>query len=297
MAPSARRVLVVYKKTAIQIAARGARRRQLEELMERGDPSVAYVQSAHDEHIDSMTRAKAALRAMGVTAHFRYRCSEKLMKSYDLIITLGGDGTLLWTSHFVGKGVPIVAINSAPASSVGYFAAGDRGRLEETLDLAVRGALKPTRLSRMRVDVDGETISARVLNDILYSHSCPAATTRYEITHQGRTERHRSSGIWIGPAAGSTAAQRSAGGKVLPIASKKIQFVVREPYASPGERVRLGRGLCKAGETLTIRSQMQRGRIFVDGAHRVRRIAFASVVELSRSDQDLTLLGMKRRDA
>lgn len=279
------------------MASRGARRRQLEELMQRGDPSVAYVQSAHDEHMDSMKRAKVALRAMGVRAHFRYRCSEAMMETYDLVITLGGDGTLLWTSHFVGAGVPVVAVNSAPASSVGYFAAGDRTHLEDTLEMAVCDKLKPTRLSRMRVTVDAEPISNRVLNDILYSHSCPAATTRYEITHRGRTERHRSSGIWAGPAAGSTAAQRSAGGKVLPIASKRVQFVVREPYESPGERVMLSSGLCNDGEKLTIRSQMQRGRIFVDGAHRVRRIAFASVVELSRSDQDLTLLGMKRRDA
>jgi len=63
-----------------------------------------------------------------------------------------------------------------------------------------------TTLTRMRVERDGEVLHRRVLNDALFCHRSPAATTRYIISHEGREEHHKSSGVWVGPAAGSTAA-------------------------------------------------------------------------------------------
>src|SRR3989338_8378221 len=38
----------------------------------------------------------------------------------DLLITVGGDGTALTTSHFTDD-IPILGVNSAPQSSVGFF--------------------------------------------------------------------------------------------------------------------------------------------------------------------------------
>jgi NAD+ kinase len=292
-----KRVLVVYKKTALQMAKGTSREQDLQRLMDREDPLAHRVLSAHEEHLDSLARAEKALAALGVKALFRHRCTAKIMSRHDLVITLGGDGTLLWTSHFIGADRPVVAINSAPASSVGYFSAGDRHSLEETLARAVQGEMKPTRLSRMRVSIDDKAISSRVLNDILFCHECPAATSRYALVAGGKEEAQRSSGVWAGPSAGSTAALKSAGGKELPIGSKKIQWVVREPYARPGGVVRLRRGIVRDGESLVLRSQMHRGRIFVDGAHRVRRVPFGSRVEIGRSDEGLVVLGLRNHGA
>ena len=291
------RVVVIYKKTALQMAQGSSRGQALRRLIDTNDPSVDRVQSAHDEHVDSMKRTREHLASLGVKAAFRHRCSAKTLAKHDLVITLGGDGTLLWTSHFVGSASPVVAINSAPGSSVGYFSAGDRNHLEETLEQAVYGKLKATRLTRMRVRVNQEVVSARVLNDILFCHACPAATSRYSLESGARMETQRSSGVWAGPAAGSTAALKSAGGKTLPVSSKKIQWVVREPYARPGDKVKLVQGMVRDGESLRLKSQMHRGRIFVDGAHRVRRVAFGSLVEIDRSEEHLTLLGLRSHGA
>jgi NAD+ kinase len=103
-----------------------------------------------------------------------------------------------------------------------------------------------------------------------------------------------SSGVWIGPAAGSTAALRSAGGKVLPIGSQKLQFVVREPYRGVRNKYDVIKGLVSPGASLAITSRMTKGRIFLDGTQKVHSVRIGDRIELMLSDEPLTLLGLER---
>jgi NAD+ kinase len=215
--------------------------------------------------------------------------------AWDLIVTLGGDGTLLWASHLADSSTPMLAINSAPDTSVGYFCAGDGHNVNEVLAAALEGKLKSSRLARMRVDVGDDVISTRVLNDVLYCHESPAATSRYILEYAGDQERQMSSGVWVGPAAGSTAATRSAGGKVLPTGSQKIQFVIREPYRGVDNKYRLVKGMVPPGEDLRITSRMTKGRIFLDGTQKVYSIGIGDRIRMTLSDEPLTLLGLDRR--
>jgi NAD+ kinase len=148
----------------------------------------------------------------------------------------------------------------------------------------------------MRVDVGDTVISTRVLNDALYCHESPAATSRYILEYAGDQERQMSSGVWIGPAAGSTAAIRSAGGKVLPTGSQKIQFVIREPYRGVDNKYRLVKGMVPPGEELKITSRMTKGRIFLDGTQKVYSIGIGDRIRMTLSDEPLTLLGLDRRN-
>ena len=236
------RVLVVYKKSTYQRYV-GRAQARLQELIEHSDVSVDGLLHEHEVHQASLHRAKQALRDLGARAVLRYRPEPMPEEgAWDMIVTLGGDGTLLWASHLADSSTPMLAINSAPDTSVGYFCAGNGNNVAEVLAAALDGTLKSTRLSRMRVDVEDKLISTRVLNDLLYCHESPAATSRYILSFGGDQERQMSSGVWVGPAAGSTAAIRSAGGTVLPIGSQKIQFVVREPYRGVDQgHVRSGR--------------------------------------------------------
>lgn len=104
-----------------------------------------------------------------------------------------------------------------------------------------------------------------------------------------------SSGVWVGPAAGSTAAIRSAGGKVLPTGSQKIQFVIREPYRGVDNKYRLVKGMVSPGEDLKITSRMTMGRIFLDGTQKVHAVGIGDRIRMTLSDEPLTLLGLKRR--
>src|SRR5262249_10971521 len=150
--------------------------------------------------------------------------------------------------------VPVLAVNSAPDHSVGFFCGARSGNAREALREALRGSLRRAVLTRMAVSVNGAPAAGRVLNDALLCHASPAATSRYIVKLGDVAEQQKSSGFWIGPAAGSTAAQRSAGGRVLPLTSRQLQLVVREPYTPHGESYRLRRALIPDGQKLTVRS-------------------------------------------
>ena len=295
-----KRVLVVYKKTTLQRFGKDDGR--ILRLLAAGDASVEVLEHAHETHMATLDRAKAHLKGRrDVQVTFRHQHDDDV-DGWDLVITLGGDGTLLWASHTVDASTPMLAINSSPETSVGYFCAGTPAELEELIDGALAERLEPTRLSRMQVVVDGQVHTKRVLNDILFCHKSPAAATRYIITPLdeegapiGEAETHTSSGIWAGPAAGSTAAQRSAGGKVLPIKSRKIQWVAREPYRAGDVTLAHAKGMVRAGESLALKSKIREGRIFFDGAQKVLKVDIGSEILLRRSDESLTLLALESR--
>jgi NAD+ kinase len=298
------RVLVVYKKSAWQTNVKERGNRRYLELVEQGHASVARLEAAHRAHQETLEEAHHALDTLGVRSVFRFRGDEGLVEGFDLVVTIGGDGTLLWAARWVGPEQPVVAINSAPGDSVGHFCAGRKGQLAATLSQAIEGKLRRFELTRMSVELDGEVVTRRVLNDVLFAHASPAATTRYLMrVDDGKrviSEEHKSSGLWVGPSAGSTAAQRSAGGEVLPAESTRIQYVVREPYVPddgtgrplPAPRLRLGT-VPRTGSIVLV-SKIREGRLFVDGPHRVRDVAMGSEIVLRASDEPLTLLEIGR---
>ena len=218
----------------------------------------------------------------------------------DLVVTVGGDGTLLAVSHGIGPGTPLLGINSSPSHSVGFFCAAKKGDAAKALSTALAGGLRRIELTRMRVELNGRALHDRVLNEALFCHASPAATSRYILRLvRGRdrvvaSEEQKSSGLWVGPAAGSTAAQKSAGGKVLPLASHKLQYVVREPYRGVGHALSLTVGLVDEGERLELKSKMRQARLFLDGDHIVHDVTIGDVVTMRRSDEPLVVLGLSR---
>ena len=292
------RVLVVYKKSALQTNVRERKNEHITKLVEAGHRSVSRMREAHDAHVGTLEETKDALDALGVRSSFRFRGDDELVEEFDLVVTVGGDGTLLWAARWVGAHTPVVAINSAPGDSVGHFCAGLKGDVKTTLAAAIEGELRAARLTRMMVTIDGEVVSRRILNDALFSHVCPAATSRYLVTHQrgdgAVSEEHKSSGVWIGPAAGSTAAQLSAGGRVLPPQSRRLQFVVREPYLPPEGSYQLVRGLVEPEGAFEVVSKMREARVYLDGPHQAHDVRWGTHVRFERSEDSLQLLGFPR---
>ncbi len=301
---SAKAVLVVYKKSAWQTNVRERRHPRYLELLRAGHASVARLESAHRAHQETLDEVHRALAALGASAVFRYRGDEGLVESFDLVVTVGGDGTLLWAARWAGKEQRVMAVNSAPDDSIGHFCAAKKGNVAKALEDALTGRMRAFSLTRMRVELDGEIVTRRALNDVLFAHASPAATTRYLLQvddgKRVREEEQRSSGIWVGTSAGSTGAQRSAGGRVLAAESTRLQYVVREPYVPEGGRGRLFLrpklllGTVPSAGAVTLVSKVRDGRLFVDGPHRVRDVLLGSMIRLSASDEPLTLLGYPR---
>jgi NAD+ kinase len=286
---------LVVKRSAYQIYVQEGHDPKLTELVEQGDPTAAPLRAAHDAHEETAREVEAALAALDVEVAVSCHTGDAFDASdLDMVVTVGGDGTLLAASHHVGA-VPILAINSAPDHSVGFFCGARSGEALATLRAALRGGLRRAVLTRMAVRVNGAVVAGRVLNEALFCHASPAATSRYLVRVGDVEEQQKSSGFWIGPAAGSTAAQRSAGGRVLPLSSKQLQLIVREPYTPHGESYRLRHALIRTGASLEVRSKMHDGRIFLDGPDKALNVGFGDHVTFTQAGEPLTVLGISSR--
>lgn len=294
MAAPAPRVALVVKRSAYARALEQPDDR-MHELLERGDPTVANVMASHEEHTATVKEVKEALAECG--AKFtRIRRRQFDDGEFDLVVTVGGDGTLLRASHNLGS-TPVLGINSAPSSSVGFFCGARKGEVLPAIEGALAVELERVELNRMQVAVNGEVVHARVLNDALFCHQSPAATSRYIMAYDGVEEEQKSSGFWVGPAAGSTAAQRSAGGEVLELTSKQLQVVVREPYSPNGAPNELAHVLVEDGSELFVASKSRKMRLYLDGPDTMVRVSLGDVITFRSAPEPLRLLGLSMNRA
>jgi NAD+ kinase len=268
-------------------------------LLEAEDETVRRMRPGHREHMETIDEVRRALADLHATVSWHDQAAGfRVEGQCDLVVTVGGDGTLLAASHGIGPGTPLLGVNSAPSHSVGFFCAARKGSVREALAAALDGSLRHVELTRMRVELNGRALHERVLNEALFCHASPAATSRYFLRLLGENDRvlgeeeQKSSGLWVGPAAGSTAAQRSAGGRVMPLSSRRLQFVVREPYRFRVDALRMTHGLVDEGETLAIRSQMRQARVFLDGDRIMHEVSIGDVVKMLLSDEPLVVLGL-----
>jgi NAD+ kinase len=270
-------------------------------LLDAQDETVRRIRPAHLDHCETVEEVRRALADLGAQAHWDARPHKfEIPPGCDLVITVGGDGTLLAASHGIGRDMPLLGVNSAPAHSVGFFCAAKKGTVRDSIGAALQGRLPSAELTRMRVDLNGRLLDMRVLNEALFSHTSPAATSRYILRILGprglvvAEDEQKSSGLWVGPAAGSTAAQRSAGGRVLPLSSRQLQYVVREPYEPHREVFHMALGLVDVGQCIALRSKMRHARLFLDGDHIVHDVTIGDSVTMSAGDQPLLVLGLAR---
>lgn len=288
------RVIVVVKRSSYSRFVEDEGDPRAKQLLRKKDPSVARWLVSHREHTRTVEAVIDALDRLGARA-LVLRRAHAAFDAADaaLVVAVGGDGTLLAASHNVGN-TPILGVNSAPAFSVGFFCSAQRKNIQRTLGDALEGRLDSLTLTRMSVALNGRERSRRVLNEALYCHLSPAATSRYLLSHRRVCEPQKSSGFWLGPAAGSTAALHSAGGRVLPLRSKKLQVVVREPYAPAGTRYRLLRFTVSPGEKLEAQSMMQDACMFLDGPYRQIGVSLGDVATFRVSPEPLRVLGLGR---
>lgn len=305
-------VLVVLKRSSWRKWVEEEADAHIVALLDAGDETVRRMRPGHIDHTETIEEVRQSLADLGAEAEWHDRPHHfRVDRPCDLVVTVGGDGTLLGASHGIGPDVPLLGVNSSPAHSIGFFCAARKGRVREALAAALDGTLERVTLTRMRVELNGRALHDRVLNEALFCHSSPAATSRYILrlqAHEAGTtapapagarvlveEEYKSSGLWVGPAAGSTAAQRSAGGIVLPLDSPDLQYVVREPYHPHGEPLKMTMGLVVGDQTLDVKSRMRQARVFLDGDHLVHDVTIGDVVTMRRSSEPLVVLGLARQ--
>jgi NAD+ kinase len=287
-----RRVLLTAKRSAYETHALDQPDPRFLELVDARHPDVRLILQSHDEHHLTLETVEKTLERRGVSVDRLDRGAAFDDSGYDLVITVGGDGTFISASHAV-QSRPMLGVNSAPRDSVGFFCGATRRTFDRMLDRAIRDTLPVTTFQRLRVLLDDVALPEPALNDVLFAHENPAAMARYQLSVRGIHEEQKSSGVWVSPPAGSRAAIGSAGGRKLPLESRRFQFVVREPYLGRARAYRLRKGVLGEEDVLEIENHFGHARVFVDGPLVARPVPFGAVIRIALSDRPLRVLGFR----
>ena len=147
---------------------------------------------------------------------------------YDLLVVLGGDGTLLSVARLARPGIPILGVN---LGNLGFLTEVNRGELYPALVKILEGRFETEERSLFEVELvradGGETLRYRVLNDAVINKSALSRIIELTLQVDGSLiARFRADGLIISTPTGSTAYNLSAGG---PILSPQLPVAVLTP--------------------------------------------------------------------
>jgi NAD+ kinase len=135
----------------------------------------------------------------------------------DLIIVIGGDGTLLYAARLVaGHSVPMLGINRG---RLGFMTDVTPSSMLEDVDSVLAGRYSEDRRSLLAARLEkrgGESVSALALNDVVVNKWETGRTMDFETSINGRfVNSHGGDGMVIATATGSTAYALSCGGPIV----------------------------------------------------------------------------------
>ncbi len=148
---------------------------------------------------------------------------EELGKHCDAFISLGGDGTLLFASHYaVTK--PVIGVN---AGYLGFLTEFTQAEMFSAIETVLNGSYSIHTRSQLEatVRIDNQFQHLRALNDVVIEKGAYSRIPTFIIKLDGELlSSYRADGIIIATSTGSTAYSMSAGGPI--IAPKSNVFVI-----------------------------------------------------------------------
>lgn len=195
--------------------------------------------------IDALSEAAAWLDAHGcipvidetsaiaapLSARWPRMSREALPKSVDVVVTFGGDGTLLDAARIVTQAcadVPVIGVN---LGHLGFLTEVGRDEIVAALD-AWRSGQTRTELRTMligRVTSGRQTVEHLALNDVVVSRGARSRMIEIDVTIDDQPVCHlKADGVIVASPTGSTAYNLSAGG---PIVHPELDALILTPIA------------------------------------------------------------------
>ncbi len=174
----------------------------------------------------------------------------------DLLIALGGDGTMLRAGHLCAPhDVPILGIN---LGKFGFLTAIQREEWRESLEKLLNGGgwVEHRMMLTAEQTRNGETIGKwDVLNEVFIGRGAVVRPVHLDAQVDGRfLSTYVADGLIAATPTGSTAYALAAGGPILPPELRNILLVPVAPHLSIDRAIVLSEG---ASVTITVRSAYQ----------------------------------------
>jgi NAD+ kinase len=168
---------------------------------------------------------------------------EKEIAHLDLLVTLGGDGSILRAGRMAsGHGVPVLGVKMG---RLGFLAELEPDEWEQALPRLLSGDywLEERMMLYAEYQRGDERRGYEALNDVVVSRGSLARIVRLETQIDGSLlTTYAADGLIVATATGSTAYAFAAGGPVLPPQLKNILLLPIAPHLSMDRAIVLSRG-------------------------------------------------------
>ena len=182
------------------------------------DVLLVYKKNFEGVHDESLQSVKDVLAAQPDKIRVDIRAREQVRRAdfigRDLVIVLGGDGTLTSISHNIDSNTPVMGVNSHPRSgdpngSLGFYMDSSIETFSQDLEAALSGNAIVNRLPRLQATIEttsGNKIrSDPAMNDLLVANTHQYAPSKYNLRRGDMDIKQQSSGLlfstWLGQGA------------------------------------------------------------------------------------------------
>ncbi len=168
------------------------------------------------------------LPADTLPANTRQLADELLLKDADLLVAIGGDGTMLYAArHAAEHGVPLLGINRG---RLGFLADVSPEQMKESLDRILAGQFRSEQRMLLRAEIlsDNKAKSnGLAMNDVVLKNRETGRMLEYQTVVDGQyVNTHGGDGFIAATPTGSTAYALSCGG---PIVEPSMDAIVLAP--------------------------------------------------------------------
>jgi NAD+ kinase len=200
-------------------------------LLAASDHLEALAAWLRNHGLEAVFETETAALAVGISPARSYS-REELPREVDLVVVMGGDGTLLSMATRIaqaGRDIPILGVNFG---SLGFLTEIRIDELYLALDSVMAGTATLDERAMLAAEVarEGRPFDTRiVLNDVVFTKAALSRIIELSISvRTGLMTKVKADGLIIASATGSTAYNLAAGG---PIVHPRVDAIVITPIA------------------------------------------------------------------